>query len=663
MNFSDYLIQKLGILKGIQAANGTGTEEYIKNIDELLKQVSIFDVANEKDLEDLDYNKLFKETDDVDGKNPVDSSMNKNVLETLIESLFQIDEVIKAADKNNDGEISSDEAENYINSVKNGDGTAEDFSMADIDKLMEDLDVDFDKLAKQALNDALLDIIKNPSEKQTPEDKKITPETSPSQSVDSASPAGSSNSGGGVSGGGGVAGGGGNYGASPSGASGASQPSQSSVSKEMTVEELEAEKTKKESVLSEKQEAVNDVHSGTNQAVSDAVDDAEEAQKLYEETLEKDDKVDKELKDKQAEISKDLSSKEKEISDKNIDINNKSSEISEHETTLTSQKSELSSLESSLSSLPQPSGKEEDAEKDKEIASKKASIEQQITAKKQEIESTEQKLETAKKDKTTLETELKTLETEKQKILTDKADNEAEILKTCSAETKEAMQKANEAKANVDTVKAAELEKANSEVTTAQKDVDDITAKLTEAKNKELEKENSVSTFDLDIDANLTDSQKAELEQIKKTFEEHKAEYEEVAKATGVPAELIAAIHYREGSMNFGTYLHNGEPLGKTTTKVPQGIYFDNWVDAAKDALSGEYNGGKTVDASDPNTYFEFAEAYNGYGYRNKGLNSPYVWAGTTKYTGGMYVADGQFSASAVDKRVGVAVILESLMT
>ncbi len=65
----------------------------------------------------------------------------------------------------------------------------------------------------------------------------------------------------------------------------------------------------------------------------------------------------------------------------------------------------------------------------------------------------------------------------------------------------------------------------------------------------------------------------------------------------------------------------------------------------------------------DVNTYYDFAEHYNGLGYRNKGLASPYVWSGTTTYKGGKYVADGQFSASAFDKQLGVAVMLKSAVS
>lgn len=46
-----------------------------------------------------------------------------------------------------------------------------------------------------------------------------------------------------------------------------------------------------------------------------------------------------------------------------------------------------------------------------------------------------------------------------------------------------------------------------------------------------------------------------------------------------------------------------------------------------------------------------YAEKYNGFGYRNKGVSSAYVWAGTEAYTGGMYVADHVFSRTKKDPR------------
>lgn len=162
-----------------------------------------------------------------------------------------------------------------------------------------------------------------------------------------------------------------------------------------------------------------------------------------------------------------------------------------------------------------------------------------------------------------------------------------------------------------------------------------------------------------DVNFSLTNKNQKELNNIKTIYAKNKAKYKEVEAATGVPAELICAIHYREGGCKFNTYLHNGEKLGHVTKQVPKGKYFTDWTEAAIDALKdnnpSKYNFNKRDDL------LEFAERYNGLGYRKRGLQSPYVWAGTDRYSGGMFVSDGVYNASARDNRVGVAAIVKSL--
>lgn len=141
---------------------------------------------------------------------------------------------------------------------------------------------------------------------------------------------------------------------------------------------------------------------------------------------------------------------------------------------------------------------------------------------------------------------------------------------------------------------------------------------------------------------------------------QHQSRYEEISEATGIPWELIAGIHYRESSFNFDTYLHNGEQLGRTTTLVPAWLLFHDWGTAAEHALTQwNYQYGRPGE-DDLAAQADFAERFNGLGYRNRGLNSPYVWAGTTQYEGqwGMFVADGQFDRGTSDPRVGVMPIV-----
>jgi hypothetical protein len=54
-------------------------------------------------------------------------------------------------------------------------------------------------------------------------------------------------------------------------------------------------------------------------------------------------------------------------------------------------------------------------------------------------------------------------------------------------------------------------------------------------------------------------------------------------------------------------------------------------------------------------------EPYNGYGYRNKGLRSPYLWASTNHQQRGKYIRDRVFDPTVMDEQVGCAAQLKYL--
>jgi lysozyme family protein len=56
-------------------------------------------------------------------------------------------------------------------------------------------------------------------------------------------------------------------------------------------------------------------------------------------------------------------------------------------------------------------------------------------------------------------------------------------------------------------------------------------------------------------------------------------------------------------------------------------------------------------------------ERYNGLGYQkyHPDTPSPYLWAGTTAYARGKYVADRKWSEVAVDRQLGCAAILKRM--
>lgn len=145
----------------------------------------------------------------------------------------------------------------------------------------------------------------------------------------------------------------------------------------------------------------------------------------------------------------------------------------------------------------------------------------------------------------------------------------------------------------------------------------------------------------------------------------NKAKYQEVEGITKVPWYVLGAIHYRESSLNFTRHLHNGDRLTARTIHVPDGRPVKGeppftWVESAIDAIKLK-SWHKVTDWSIDNA-LGLIEAYNGLGYKNKGLPSPYLWAWTNNYTKGKYVADGKFDPNFVDQQCGTAVLLKSLM-
>lgn len=143
--------------------------------------------------------------------------------------------------------------------------------------------------------------------------------------------------------------------------------------------------------------------------------------------------------------------------------------------------------------------------------------------------------------------------------------------------------------------------------------------------------------------------------------------YREVERATGVPAHVVGIIHVREASQNFNTHLHNGDPLSARTWHVPAGRPPHGnppftWTDSAADALTMP---GQALDRWHDWTAGGLAyvlERFNGFGYRNRGIHSPYLWGYTTAYDRGLYVADGQFDPDAVNRNPGGMALLKRML-
>lgn len=144
----------------------------------------------------------------------------------------------------------------------------------------------------------------------------------------------------------------------------------------------------------------------------------------------------------------------------------------------------------------------------------------------------------------------------------------------------------------------------------------------------------------------------------------NKTRYAAASARTLVPWFVIAAWHWREASGNFTTHLHNGDPLTARTFHVPAGRPPSEppftWDDSAYDALV-TLKALNTVGNWTVERIAYESERYNGWGYRNRGVPSAYVWSFSNIYKGGKYVADGVWSATAVDKQCGVMPMIKQL--
>ena len=142
-----------------------------------------------------------------------------------------------------------------------------------------------------------------------------------------------------------------------------------------------------------------------------------------------------------------------------------------------------------------------------------------------------------------------------------------------------------------------------------------------------------------------------------------KPRYQAVEAKTGVPWPVIAVIHERESSQNWGRSLAQGDPWNKVSVNVPRGRGpFKSWEEAAIDALVNCHPFLSRKKQWDIGSTLVNLELYNGAGYVSRGRPSPYLWAGTDQYSAGKFVADGVYDPNHVDRQPGCANLLKAMM-
>ena len=424
----------------------------------------------------------------------------------------------------------------------------------------------------------------------------------------------------------------------------------------MTLDELNSEKTQRESNLKDKQTVLGELQSGGGELATykTAMDDAQQA------LIKGLEDVDKELAQAISKKQEEISAQEQAIATKQAEITAQEGVVADAKTTWDNAKSKVQTLNSQLDELNGVDTSQYTAEQKQALNDKISELKTAISNAEQEENDAETAYNNANDALDKLKSNddgsgLAQLQEALDKLNSNEEGQMGDLQKKVSEiattnETIATLQKAyNDAKTTYETKKTELISNAQSDVTKAQESLNEVNVAIQNFNNKtEKEKyKNPVSKFNVDIEESMTSSQESNFNAFKEHYAANYDKYQALAKSTGYPAELIAALHWRESSGDFSKNLQEGGSLAK----------YGSFENSTKKALSSSY--GK-IDPNDVQTWLNYAEHYNGMGYTNNNYGaSPYVWAGTSKYKSGKYVRDHVYDANTVDKQIGVAMMIK----
>lgn len=148
---------------------------------------------------------------------------------------------------------------------------------------------------------------------------------------------------------------------------------------------------------------------------------------------------------------------------------------------------------------------------------------------------------------------------------------------------------------------------------------------------------------------------------VRLTSPENKARFLAVEKRNNVRWFAVAIIKEREAGSDpaFKRSIAQGDPWDVKSKNVPKNRGpFKSWDDAADDALINCSPYAARWQDWSAGGMMTILEKYNGVGYANRGLPSPYIWSATNQYVKGKYVRDGVFDPEFVDQQIGCAALL-----
>lgn len=418
-------------------------------------------MTNNKSITSIKSSDLIFENGEFSNYDSIEEEYNDIV--DVLNDFLKMDSVKDVVDTNNDGKLSNNEIQEFINAVGSLDSDADNISMNDLFS------------AIQSIEDGSFN---NTSDE-------ITTETNPTKDTDQNNVKRSGNSGGK------------NYNKNTTNAINTTNTTNPESSKDnlssMSLEQLESKKGEQESELKTAQDNANKAYNGETETIKNAQEDYETQKQSYEESLKNDENVSNELKTKQQENQINIDNQKAVIDSIKSNINSKENEITAQESTITADKSDISAYESAISNLK--SQKSDDADVKADITEKLSQAEKNLKTAKEKLSEDEETLKRLNNEKSALETNLETEEETLKTFENEKKTIEADIIANCGDETKVALDAFKAAEENVETVKADEIASSTKKVTEAQTKLDEINAVINTKNANKIEKEFSVNSL------------------------------------------------------------------------------------------------------------------------------------------------------------------------
>jgi len=174
--------------------------------------------------------------------------------------------------------------------------------------------------------------------------------------------------------------------------------------------------------------------------------------------------------------------------------------------------------------------------------------------------------------------------------------------------------------------------------------------------------------FSLFQSAVISPARIAEVDAIINQILKHKDRYCAVMAEAKTPWFVIALLHNLECGLSFDGHLHNGDAISHATVNEPRNrppgwmdlpAVMRTWERSAPDAL--HFDGLDFAIGWDVAQICFECEKFNGFGYRNRNVPDPYLWAGSQHYVAGKFIRDHVFDERAVSEEIGAAVILKRM--